>query len=456
MNLPIEFIENMKKLLNEEYSEYEKSFDDNRLYGLRVNTLKMSIDDFISKKLFNIQNVDWCKEGFYYDGEERPSKHPYYHAGIYYLQEPSAMSSASIIDICEGDKVLDICAAPGGKSTQIGARLNNTGILVSNDISTSRIKALVKNIEIFGIKNAIVTNESPKKLVSKFKNYFDKIIIDAPCSGEGMFRKEPDIIKSWGKSMTKFCIEQQADILENASYMLKSGGSILYSTCTFSPEENEKTINDFLNKNSDFELINIAENYGFDSGKPETVENGREELKYCARLFPHKIKGEGHFLALLKHKGDKKQLESVFIEEKSDDDKRIKFFYEFCDKYLNTKFDGIFKVYGTYLYILPKGVPILKGLRVARSGWLLGEFKKDRFEPSQSFAMGLKKDDIKISIDLELSDTNVIRYLKGETIEVECDKEGWCCILVDGNPLGWGKIKNKRVKNKYFIAWKWN
>ena len=456
MNLPDKFVEKMKNMLGDEYEAYEKSFDDKRLYGLRINTMKISRDEFLNRGIYEVEDVHWCKEGFYYKEGERPSKHPYYHAGMYYLQEPSAMSPGAVIDIEEGDRVLDICAAPGGKSTQVGARLNNTGVLVSNDISTSRIKALVKNIEIFGIKNTIITNESPKKLRTKFEGYFDKILIDAPCSGEGMFRKEPDVIKAWGDSMSKSCVEQQADILEHAAAMLKSGGEILYSTCTFAPEENEKSVNDFLDKHEDFEVVKISDEYGFEPGHPEWIENGREELKGCARLFPHKIKGEGHFLALLRHKGEKYSSSALFVEEKSDNDKRIEFFYEFCDKYLNIRPEGVFKIYGTYLYLLPKGVPALKGLRVIRSGWLLGELKKNRFEPSQAFVMGLKKEDIKIAIDLPLSDPNVIKYLKGETIDVDYNGEGWCVVLVDGSPLGWGKIKNGRIKNKYFVSWKWN
>ena len=265
MKLPLEFVDKMKAMLGDEYEAYEKSFDDKRLYGLRINTMKISREELLNRNVYETEDVHWCKEGFYYKEGERPSKHPYYHAGMYYLQEPSAMSPGAVIDIEEGDRVLDICAAPGGKSTQVGARLNNTGVLVSNDISTSRIKALVKNIEIFGIKNSIITNESPKKLRTKFEGYFDKIIIDAPCSGEGMFRKEPDVIKAWGDSMTKFCIEQQADILEHASAMLKSGGMILYSTCTFAPEENEKSVNDFL--------MNIKKN------KPELREEQMTSIK---------------------------------------------------------------------------------------------------------------------------------------------------------------------------------
>ena len=448
MEIPKEFVKKMKNLLDDEYTDYENSFKEKRVYGLRVNTLKIGSKELIDKNIFSIENIDWCKEGFYYKEEERPAKHPYYHAGLYYLQEPSAMSSGEVLPISEGDKVLDICAAPGGKTTQLGARLKNTGLIVANDISPSRAKAIVKNIELFGLKNCFVTSETPKRLSDKFPGYFDKILVDAPCSGEGMFRKDPDIAKSWNNEMIEFCKVEQKDILCNAARMLASGGMLLYSTCTFSPEENEKTINDFLNSNEDFNLVPIDKNLGFQDGCPEWVDGGRDELIYTKRLWPHKIKGEGHFLALLV-KGKEEKYEFEYNKDKKID-KDFELFNEFKKETLNLELNGTLEIINNYLYLLPEGVPSFNGLRVIRSGWLLGEFKKNRFEPSQAMAMGLRKEEAKKFV--ELSFDNVGRYLKGETLEADV-KDGWILVLYDGYPLGWAKAQSGRLKNKYPNGW---
>lgn len=453
MNLPENFVKKMKNLLKEDYETYAASLEKERVYGLRSNSLKID-EEFLKKKgIWKLQQIPWCKEGYYYDGKERPSKHPYYYAGLYYLQEPSAMTPGAMLPIEKGDKVLDICAAPGGKSTQLGAKLLQSGFLVSNDISATRTKALLKNIELFGIRNAIVTNEPPQKLESRFEQYFDKIIIDAPCSGEGMFRKEPDVIKSWGEKMSDFCQTQQKAILESSAKMLQPGGMLLYSTCTFAPEENEQSIQDFLNSHEDFELLPLPKIEGFENGHPEWIENGQKELCYCKRLFPHKVEGEGHFLALLQKKGEKREIISAYEQETKEE--RLSYFFEFQENFLNLEMKGIFKVFGDNLYLLPSKTPLLNGIRIVRSGWFLGTFKKKRFEPSQAFAMGLKKENAKIVIDFDLENKDVIRYLKGESLEMEKEGQGWCLVCVDGFPLGWGKLQNGRLKNKYFAGWKW-
>lgn len=453
MNLPEDFVEKMKQLLKEDYENYAASLEKERVYGLRSNCLKVDTQFLKQKEIWNLWDIPWCKEGCYYDGKERPSKHPYYYAGLYYLQEPSAMAPGAMLPIEKDDKVLDICAAPGGKSTQLGAKLCQSGLLVSNDISATRTKALLKNIERFGIKNTIVTSETPQKLESYFETYFDKIIIDAPCSGEGMFRKEPDVIKSWGKEMSDFCQIQQKTILQSAAKMLQTGGMLLYSTCTFAPEENEQTIQEFLNNHKDFELLPLPKIEGFEDGHPEWIENGQKELSYCARLFPHKVEGEGHFLALLQKKAEKKEIAVVYEQETKDN--RLSYFFEFKEKFLNLELKGILKVFGDNLHLLPEKTPLLNKMRIVRSGWCLGTFKKKRFEPSQAFAMGLKKENAKVIVNFDLNDEKVIRYLKGESLELDREEQGWCLVCVDGFPLGWGKLQNGRLKNKYFAGWKW-
>lgn len=444
MYLPLEYIEKMKALLGEEYEEYITSFDEGRFYGLRANTLKISAEELQEKNIFRLTNVPWCESGFYYEGEERPAKHPYYHAGLYYLQEPSAMSPAATLPIEEGDIVLDLCAAPGGKTTQLAARLKGTGLLVANDISAGRAKTLLKNVELMGIRNAIVMSETPEKIASRLPAFFDKILVDAPCSGEGMFRKEPDMVKSWDASMLEFCQTEQAKILEACAPMLKAGGMLLYSTCTFSPEENEKSIGDFLENHSEFELVPIEKKNGFVSGLPP--------FEACARLYPHKLKGEGHFLALLRKKeGD--HAKTVPAED-GKWTKQMDAFADFVKDVLKEMPKGIYKIYGDGLYLLPEGTPKLDKLRVLRTGWMLGTLKKDRFEPSQAFAMGLKKEEVKNAVDFPLKDDRVIRYLKGETVEGE-GKDGWTLVCVDGFPLGWAKMQRGRLKNKYAVSWKW-
>jgi NOL1/NOP2/sun family putative RNA methylase len=256
MNLPKLFEDRMKELLGDEYEEFLQCYDKPHFGGLRVNTLKITPKEFEQICPFTIHRIPWVQNGYYYDTKEQPSKHPYYYAGLYYIQEPSAMTPASLLPINKGDKVLDICAAPGGKSTELGAKLGGDGLLVSNDISNSRAKALLKNIELFGIRNALILSEAPNKLVQYFPEYFDKILIDAPCSGEGMFRKSPAIMKNWEQYGVDYYNKLQKEIILFAARMLKPGGYMLYSTCTFSPEENEGTIAYLLEQYPEFQVVN--------------------------------------------------------------------------------------------------------------------------------------------------------------------------------------------------------
>lgn len=453
MDLPIKYIERMKILLGKEFQSYMASFGDPRHYGLRVNTLKISAEEFLNKNKFDLQPVKWCSEGFYYDENERPAKHPYYHCGLYYLQEPSAMSSAAVLPVNTGDFVLDLCAAPGGKTTQLASKLKGTGIIWANDISAGRTKALVKNIELMGIKNAVVTSENPEKLAEKLGAVFDKVLVDAPCSGEGMFRKEKDIIKAWDDEMLSFCVNEQMAILENAAKLLKKDGYLLYSTCTFNPDEDERIIEWFLNTHEEFEIMDIDQNFGFEKGESKWTRSGNKIFDKCARLWPHKTKGEGHFLALL-HKREGEN--SLVTPMKSDNDKKIGIFWEFAKENLNVEFskDSIFQIINNDLYMLPKGTPDLKGIRVMRSGVLLGTFKKDRFEPSQHLAMTLKKGDFKNEVHLDIDDIRVIKYLKGETVDFQNINDGWCGVFADGFIMGWAKAQKDRLKNKYPATWK--
>lgn len=453
MELPIEYIEKMQNLLGDEFEDYIKSFKEKSYQGLRANLLKIPTEKLKEILEFELEPIPWCETGFYYKEEYRPAKSPYYNAGLFYIQEPSAMSTGAIIPIEKGDKVLDMCAAPGGKSTQIGAKLMGSGVLISNDISATRCKALLKNIELCGIFNAIVTNETPENLAKKFKGYFNKIIVDAPCSGEGMFRKDKDAIKSWETHKSDFCCSLQRNILENAKEMLDEGGIIAYSTCTFAPEENEQMINEFLLKNKDFELIDFDKKTGFENGRKEWInsEEIADGIEKTGRLMPYKIKGEGHFLAIIRKKGEPKNIQISKIKEINKKD--IKDIYDFFNENLNIPMYENLEIHKTSVFSIPNGIN-LNGLRVVRSGFYLGELKKNRFEPSQAFAMGLKKEDAKKTIEFNIKDENLIRYLKGESFNVSSKKEGWHLICLENYPIGWGKVQNGRLKNKYLSGWR--
>lgn len=469
----------MKLLLGEEeYNQYIQSYQDIPKKGLRVNTLKISTEEFEKISPFDLEKIPWTSNGYYFNTSQQPAKHPYYFAGLYYIQEPCAMTPAELLPVVPGDKVLDLCAAPGGKSTELAAKLKGEGVMVSNDISSSRAKALLKNIELFGVKNGFVTSETPEKLLTKFEHYFDKILIDAPCSGEGMFRKEPSIIKNWEKQGVAFFANLQRQIVSSAVKMLKPGGKLLYSTCTFSPEENEGTIQYILEQFPEFTVDEIPNKYdGFSSGHPEWIENGQEQLKNCIRLWPHKVKGEGHFVALLTKKEDSdtkgvmesRSIEEVFEKERSKKKGKKKSKTEkiqegpsliakeaedFLKGFTLTLQPELFEQHSDRLYQIPEGMIDTKGLHVLCGGLLIGENKKKRFEPSQALAMALKKEQAPKVINLSLNQEQVIKYLKGETIMVDDDTKGWVLICVDGFPLGWGKANQGMLKNKYYSGWR--
>ena len=458
MEFPVTFTEKMKAILGDEFDDFLKGYDRTRHYGLRVNRTKISAEQFERISMYDLKPVPWIDNAFEYEDSVSPAKHPYYFAGMYYLQEPSAMTPANLLPIEPGDRVLDLCAAPGGKATELGAKLNHTGLLVANDISNSRAKALLKNIELFGIPNVLVTSEPSEKLAEKFPAFFDKILIDAPCSGEGMFRKNPGMMKDWETYGPKHYSELQRSIVPNALRMLKPGGMLLYSTCTFSPEENEGSVKFMMDLDPDLEIVDIASRYeGFAPGRPELIEDGFEDLKKCVRIWPHKMNGEGHFIALLRKKDNEEYKEKKVKPRK---DKALPALLEEFMKDCTYPINGNdIEIQEDRVYLMPEGIKGIKGLRFLRSGLLLGTLTKDRFEPSQAFAMVLKKEQYKATIDLASIDHRVIRYLKGETIEVDDlplkRQKGWQLVCVDGYPLGWGKLVNGSLRNKYLPGWRW-
>ncbi|MGC5771261.1 RsmB/NOP family class I SAM-dependent RNA methyltransferase [Paenibacillus pabuli] len=313
VQLPSIFEERMKNLLGIEFESFMNSYKQSPHAGLRVNTLKISMEQFNEIAPYDLRPIPWCETGFYVPHDVKPGLHPYYHAGLYYIQEPSAMAPVELLQVQPGDRVLDLCAAPGGKTTQIAAKLQGKGVLVTNDIHAERTKALAKNVELYGVRNAVVLNESPERIASAFPHYFDKVLIDAPCSGEGMFRKDEDMVKSWEHHSVEKCVLMQRDILETAARLLAPGGTIVYSTCTFAPEENEAMIAEFLNMNRNFAVTDIPKKAGFASGRPDWVrqmmpekavamEAVLDQTKGTARLWPHLLEGEGHYVAVLQHR----------------------------------------------------------------------------------------------------------------------------------------------------------
>ena len=416
-------------------------------------------------------NVPWCREGYYYDKDScQAGRSPYHEAGAYYIQEPSAMTPASLLPIREGARVLDLCAAPGGKTTELGARLKGRGMLVTNDISNSRAKALLKNTELFGIKNAIVISEAPNRLAERFEEWFDSILVDAPCSGEGMFRKSHTIIKNWEQYGTGYYAGLQREILPSAIKMLRPGGYLLYSTCTFSTEEDEGTLKFILDNYPEMELVPIIndndEAYeGFARGIPAYM-GGREEARYALRIYPHRVEGEGHFVALLRKRGD--------ISDKKDDsgveenghinryNERVRKnrkipdqAWDFLEKIGFEIPAESLVVRDGRLYMMPDELPPLDGLRILRSGLLLGEIRQDRFEPSQALACALKAEEYADRIELDPEGQDVIRYLKCESFETDAEAaDGFVLVCCGKYPLGWGKLSGGRLKNKYLPGWR--
>ena len=470
-DLPQSFLDSMTEILGEDYEAFLAGFDGQRQYGLRVNTLKMNLEEFERIAPFHLKKVPWISNGYFYEAEDAPAKHPFYSAGLYYLQEPSAMTPASRLKVQPGERVLDLCAAPGGKATELGAALQGEGLLVANDINTARARALLRNLELFGISNSFVTNEPPHVLAERFPEFFHKIMVDAPCSGEGMFRKNPAVVDSWQEKGPEYFSKLQREIIVQAADMLLPGGMMFYSTCTFSPLENEKTITHLLKERPDMEVIPMEDYEGFAEGL--TSYRGEvfdESCKLCRRIWPHKMSGEGHFMALLhKKSGTQQQVQqtvsqsSIWWEKCKGLNKEQKAAAEDFFSHVNIAYDGKrIDVRGDNLYYLPAPKYDGRGLHFLRNGLFMGEFKKKRFEPSQPFALALHAQDFDQVLDFPADDERLSRYLRGETLDVsdliagEKKRKGWQLVMVAGHPLGFGKLVNNNLKNKYPAGWRKN
>ncbi len=434
MKLPDKFCERMRDMLGNEYDDFINSYDTKINQGIRINTLKCDNADNLNV----ISAVDWCECGYYADKSELSGNHPYHAAGVFYFQEPSAMSAAVGLPLCENPHILDLCAAPGGKTTQIAARMNNKGLLISNEIVPKRSLILSENVERMGLTNTIVTNESPQRLADKFPSFFDGIIVDAPCSGEGMFRKEPQAVDEWSEAHTLSCGVRQKNILDDAYKMLKCGGYIMYSTCTFSYDENEAVVQYMVEKyNMEICDIPCLDMLSGGIGKFPDIEK-------CRRVFPHKHNGEGHFTALLRKTEETEADRKKSSKDISPDNKLYR---EFEKKALNITLDGKFVLFGDNLYLLPENVN-LDGIKVVRCGLHLGEVKKNRFEPSHALSHALSKDSYKMCAEFSADSAEIAKYMHGETVEYS-GLNGWCAVACDDYIIGWGKATGNIIKNHY-------
>ena len=439
--LPEAFLTRMQQLLGIEYREFLRSFDRPLQKGLRLGEKGRGLE-----LPFGLQPVPWAEDGYTYDPETRPGKHPYHEAGAYYLQEPSAMAPAAMLDARPGERVLDLCAAPGGKATQLAAAMGRKGLLVANEIHPKRAKILSRNIERMGIANALVLNMHPGELAVRFPAFFDRILVDAPCSGEGMFRKEEAAVTDWSEETVAMCAARQTVILRSAAGMLRPGGVLCYSTCTFAPEEDEGVMARFLSEYPEFSPVEITAPW-FSPARPEWAQPRDDRVALGFRLWPHKLHGEGHFLMLLKKAGEEDPAETTHPAG-------IKMPPELADFLRELEItlpEGNLIAFGSSLYLTPPDCPELRGLKTLRPGLELGALKKGRFEPAHALALWLGT--CARTMDLSADAPEVMRYLRGDVIPG--DRKGWTLITVDGISLGWAKGSGGQMKNHYPKGLRW-
>lgn len=415
----------MKAQLNAEFEEYLHALERPRAVALRFNPLK---GENVPTLQFVGAGVPWEPMGYYYDPAARPGLHPYHEAGVYYLQEASAMSAVALLDPQPGERVCDLCAAPGGKTTQIAGRMRGEGFLLCNEWSPKRAKILSQNIERMGVANALVTNEAVDRLAKQLPGFFDRVLIDAPCSGEGMFRKEEAAVTDWSEETVAMCARRQAEILDAGACLVRPGGRLVYSTCTFAPAENEEAVAAFLERNPDFEPEALE--------APWFTQVGIGQF----RLWPHKLLGEGHFVAVLRKQGNTPTEGGTCPGEKLPQE-----WLAFAKELDISLPEGKAILFGQNLFWAPLDLPQLRGLKVLRPGLELGEVKKGRFEPAHALALWLKN--CKNTVSYAAESGEIKAYLHGDVVPGAV--KGWCLVAVDGYSIGWGKGDGNQIKNHY-------
>lgn len=446
--LPPEFLTRMQKLLGDEYVEFKASYDQPADIGLRINTLKISPEKFHSISPFQLSPIPWTQSGFVIEPGERPGKHPYHTASLYYLQDPAAMAVAELLSPQPGERILDLAAAPGGKATHIAALIKGEGILFANDPNKRRAQVLAKNLERWGARNAVVLNETPTRLADHFGAYFDRVLVDAPCSGEGMFRKAPDARGDWMPGLVDSCSNLQDTILADAAHLVRPGGVLVYATCTFAPEEDEGTIARFVQQFPEFEIISTPTFSGFSKGRPDWIDSPLPDVENTVRLWPHMAAGEGHFIAVLRKAADVSKASNTTLTWRPDrlPQEAERLMKDFCERTLSWfPEEKSLALMGSHLYQLPNESPELRGLRVIHWGWWLGVVKKNRFEPSHALGMGLQGRDFTRALSLTRDGPQLDSYLRGEVLSSP-GENGWVMVMLDNFPLGWGKRVNGRLK----------
>jgi NOL1/NOP2/sun family putative RNA methylase len=471
-------MQNMQALLGDEYPAFLEASLAAATAGLRANTLKTSPYDLSARLPYALSPVAWCPAGFQLPaeaGSPSPGRHPYHAAGLYYLQEPSAMAAAELLDPQPGERILDLCAAPGGKSTHLAARLGGEGLLVANETHPKRVWELAENLERWGARNVVITHESPARLAENLADFFDRVLVDAPCSGEGMFRKSEAARQDWSPDLVRSCALRQASILESGARLTRPGGLLGYSTCTFNPQENEQTLAYFLRLRPDFELVQKDLAPKMSPGRPEWAASANPPpLERAARLWPHLIPGEGHFVAVMRRgvtgsrsagkprppKSTRKPGKNVLPPGEAH-----KALDRFCQAHLHLSTQSVFSKerlarLGDQLYLIPPGAPELESLRAIRPGWWLGQIhtgkalREARFEPSHALALGLKAEDARQVLDIEAASAQTLGYLRGEVLDWT-GEDGWVLVCVDGYPLGWGRGVQGKLKNHYPRGLRW-
>ncbi|MDE5716046.1 MAG: RsmF rRNA methyltransferase first C-terminal domain-containing protein [Lachnospiraceae bacterium] len=460
--LPGAFAERMQGLLGGEYEAFEASYGQGRQYGLRRNLLKGTEEEFIRVMPFPLEKISWAREGYYYDAAALPGRHVLHEAGAYYIQEPSAMAAVEALAPKPGERILDLCAAPGGKSTQIAGRMQGRGLLVSNEVIGERARILSQNVERMGVAGCVVCSEKPERIASLFPAFFDRVLVDAPCSGEGMFRKEEAAREEWSPGIVQMCAERQALILEEAAKTVKPGGVLVYSTCTFSPEENEGTISAFLRVHEEYSIEETALEDMFSPGREEWTGHPAAGIGHTLRLWPHLIRGEGHYIARLRKRGNvTEELRESAAQKagagKADwqltgDRKLCKLIENFLREELEigevwrARHPGRLIRFGDQIYLMPEEMGSLTGIKVLRPGLQLATEKKNRFEPAHALALSLLTGDS--GRMYRLTEQEAAAYLRGES--VACGEErGWMALSYEGYTLGFGKASGGQIKNHY-------
>lgn len=441
--LPEKFLLRMKNILGEEYAAFESALSEPSVRGVRVNTTKIAVDDFLGVSSLSLEKIPYLNDGFIPESADGIGRSAEHHSGMFYVQDPGAMATVGAVDIKRGWRVLDTCAAPGGKASQLASAVGDEGVLLANEYVPKRAKIIVGNLERLGIKNAVVTSLDTAKLAQMFSSYFDLVLCDAPCSGEGMFRKYDEAVSEWSEENVLACAKRQIEILENCQSCVKAGGYLLYSTCTYSVEENEGVIEEFLSRHPDFSLVEVKDEL------KATTADGLGKFKAARRFYPHKSRGEGQFIALLKKDENSGILPTILYKDstKSPSKADEAVARAFLKDNLKTEFSGRIISVGEQLAIVSHDLPI-PPYSVFMSGVLLGEVKKGILFPHHQFFSAFGAD-MKRRVELKKGDARVEKYLVGEEIDTDITEGGWCAVTYEGVALGGGKISGGRVKNHY-------